>query len=429
MRFAKWVLVLSALLIAAVPAFAQETLEVGASVEGMLTASEPFIEYTFEAKSGQRVVITLISNDFDSYLALYDAGGMEIATDDDGAGNLNSQIGPIALDAGMYTIRATSFGYNSFSATDSSGAFRLSVALFEATPIAFGELIQSQLTSDSLTANFTFRGEAGDAVIISMESAVMDTYLTLRDPSGVEVASDDDGGGSTNSRIGPFVLPEAGEYLIEARSYSRTSTGSYTLSLSRVNVVRAEFGDTLDVALSGDSQPAAYIVFEANQGDVIDITATGGNLTLTLINPFGTQETSTSGADPEISAQYLYTSGEYTLIVEASTMDVEKAQVTILRSELISLDDGAQTLEFSFDAYEYNLRFAGQTGQAVTIQVTSNTSASPYFEITQSDAFVTSASASNVTSMSITVVMPNDGDAVLRISEYSGATLTVALTR
>lgn len=429
MRFAKWFVMFIVLLLAAVPAFAQQSVTVGASVEGMLTTSQPFVEYTFQSAEAQRVVITLTSNAFDSYLVLFDAGGNEIASDDDGAGNLNSQIGPISVDAGTYTIRATSFNYRNFGGTETTGAFNLSVTPFKTAPIAYGDLVQDQLTSDALTANFTFQGEAGDAVIISMESAVMDTYLILRDSSGVEIASNDDSGYGTNSRIGPFVLPETGEYLIEARSYDRTSTGSYTLSLTRVSLLRAEYGDTLEVRLSGGIQAAAYIVFEGTRGDVINITASGGELRLTLNDPFGTQEASTSGADPEITAQYLYTSGEYMLIVEASMPDVEKAQITLQRSELISLDDGAQTLEFSFDVYEYSLRFTGQAGQAVTVQMNSNTPASPYFEITQGDAFVNSASATNVTNMSFTVVMPNDSDAVLRISEYSGATLTVELRR
>jgi hypothetical protein len=427
----KWIVVLGALLLAAFPAFAQETLAVGASVEGTLTASAPFIDYTFESAGDQRITITLVSDAFDCFLALYDADGVEIAADDDSAGDLDSQIGPISLDAGTYTIRATSYTYRNVGATDSRGAFTLSIAEFETNPIEYGQRVEGELTADALTTSYTFRGEAGEAVVIQMKSSDFDAYLTLRDAAGGEIAYDDDGAGDLNARIGPYILPETGEYFIEARSFNRTSTGRYTLSLERVQIIALEYGDTAEARFDEDIR-TIYLTFDADSGDVVSISVSSGTIAarLRLIDPFNRQIDFITDTDPQIADRYLNTTGTYFVVLEAQSPGAGKLEITLTRGALRSLDDGAQTLTFDFDVYEYNLRFTGQAGQTVTLNITaSGAAASPYAEVNQGETFITSASASSVEALSFSFVTPEDGDVLVRISEYSGATLTVELER
>jgi hypothetical protein len=438
MRFAKWVLVLSALLIAAVPAFAQETLEVGASVEGMLTASEPFIEYTFEATGDQRVSITLISEDFDCYLVLYDADGIEIAFDDDSAGNLDSRIGPVTLDAGTYTIRATSYAYRNSITSTSSGAFTLSIAEFETNLIEYTQRVEGELTSAALTANYSFRGEAGDAVVIRLESNDFDAYLTLRDTRGSELAYNDDGAGNLNSLIGPFMLPETGEYLIEARSLGGTSTGRYTLSLDRVEMAQIAYGETVEVAF--DSRNSAfYYSLDASAGDVITVTAiSDGSIDtrLTLNDPYNyrliSDEDGGPGFDPEIFNYVINSTGTYTLILQAAAAGEGTVALTVSRGELPSLDEGPQTVRYSDSTYERSVRFTAEAGQNVTLNITTASGTiSPSIDITQNGMSVAYNSSSSITSLSFSFITPSDGDVLVRISEYSynNATLTVELVR
>lgn len=438
MRFAKWVLVLSALLIAAVPAFAQETLEVGASVEGMLTDSEPFIEYTFESTGDQRVSITLISEDFDCYLVLYDADGIEIAADDDSAGNLDSRIGPVTLDAGTYTIRATSYAYRNSVTSTSSGAFTLSVAEFETNLIEYTQRVEGELTSAALTANYSFRGEAGDAVVIRMESSDFDSYLTLRDTAGSELAYNDDGAGNLNSLIGPFMLPETGEYLIEARSLDGTSTGRYTLSLDRVEMAQIAYGETVEVAFDSRNN-AFYYALDASAGDVITVTTSSGgsiDTRLTLNDPYNYQlisdEDGGSGFDPEIFNYVINSSDTYTLILQAAADGEGTVTLTVSRGELPSLDDGPQTVRYSDSTYERSVRFTAEAGQNVTLNITAASGTiSPSIDITQDGTSIAYNSSSSITSLSFSFTTPNDGDVLVRISEYSynNAALTVELVR
>ena len=62
---------------------------------------------------------------------------------------------------------------------------------------------------------FTFQGAEGDIVSIEMESDYFDTVLRLLDPSGAEIAYNDDAGDSFGSQI-VMRLPSSGEYTVVA---------------------------------------------------------------------------------------------------------------------------------------------------------------------------------------------------------------------
>ena len=77
---------------------------------------------------------------------------------------------------------------------------------------------------------YMFQGAAGQTVTITM-TAGFDTFLNLIGPDGTVVASDDDSGGGTNSRI-VLRLTAAGAYRIEATAFSASGLGAYTLTVN-----------------------------------------------------------------------------------------------------------------------------------------------------------------------------------------------------
>lgn len=100
------------------------TLSYGQTINGELTDSDrtlddgsKYDEYTFQGAAGDRVVITMTSSSFDTYLALLSAGGERVAQNDDATdGDTNSQIVFTLPAAGRYTIVANSYEAGSFGA-------------------------------------------------------------------------------------------------------------------------------------------------------------------------------------------------------------------------------------------------------------------------------------------------------------------------
>jgi tetratricopeptide (TPR) repeat protein len=85
-----------------------------------------------------------------------------------------------------------------------------------------------------------FQMAAGKTYRIDLMSKEFDTYLRLVDPSGAQVAADDDGGEGTNARI-IYRAAQAGEHQIIATSFEAGATGKYTLT-----IVEASSADLLE---------------------------------------------------------------------------------------------------------------------------------------------------------------------------------------
>lgn len=120
-----------ALTAASTPLQAQQTIQVGQTLRGTLSSSDPtmadgshFDLYRIAGRSGQTLTITMRSDDFDTWLAVGRMSGGEfeaIETDDDGAGGTDSQLAFTFPTSGEYLIRA-----NSLSSGE-TGGYTLSV--------------------------------------------------------------------------------------------------------------------------------------------------------------------------------------------------------------------------------------------------------------------------------------------------------------
>lgn len=101
--------------------------------------------------------------------------------------------------------------------------------------LASGDCTAGARDSSYYTDRWSFEASPGQQVAFHLSSSAFDTYLYLKNPAGTVIASNDDGGGGTNSRIpatsGVFTLPAgaAGTYVIEVTSYGTFATGTYTL--------------------------------------------------------------------------------------------------------------------------------------------------------------------------------------------------------
>lgn len=220
--------------------------------------------------------------------------------------------------------------------------------------LSYGATVSGEITNDSpsdpeygdLAEPFTFQGNADDVVEISMTSDEIDTYLLLTGPDGELVGENDDAQGTNSTLIRG--LPQDGTYTVWAGSFFGTTTGPFTLSLSRGDqsaLVPPEasdisLGDTVEGELTLDSPLDPYF---RDPGVPYTFTGTAG-MTITVsmesqdISPYvlvtdrygrlveGDDETGLS-ADGELTAT-LPADGTYVLWAE-SNLGEESGQFTL----------------------------------------------------------------------------------------------------
>ncbi len=419
---------------------------IGNTIDGTLSEETPRASFQFAATAEQIITITLISTDFDPFLTLLDSEGQTLASNDDGAGERNSRISRFLIpESGLYTIVVQSYGaaLGSTLTEDNYGAYTLTTAETTIDLIEYGMTIDGELTPDALRTYYTFRGDAGDTIIITMISTgnTWDTYLHLYPEleKDFPLVSNDDGAGNLNSLIGPYVLPEDGLYTIEATSFGNDDTGTFTLTLQRAEIISLEFGENAEGRLSGASS-YLYYQFSAEQGDIIDLTVEGGAVVgtaLVLNGPEGYQvaySDSYSGADPTIRAFQIPTTGTYTILVRTLEPD-SSGSVTIQFDETVleSLDRGAQTLSFSSNITRNTVTFTGNAGESVTLtfDYTNVPSSSVSITVLQSGSTLSYLSASTISDLSASLVVPSDGVVLVQVEDYSyqDSEVTVILDR
>jgi hypothetical protein len=80
--------------------------------------------------------------------------------------------------------------------------------------------------------------QAGDQVAIDLSSDNFDTIVTLLAADGSTVGENDDGpDGTTNSLLFARIT-ETGKYIIRVRGFGDTSTGKFTLKVTRLRPVK-----------------------------------------------------------------------------------------------------------------------------------------------------------------------------------------------
>ena len=161
----------------------------------------------------------------------------------------------------------------------------VSVTVFAQENIVSGEPVEGTLTENELSAEYTFEGEAGDVVSLTLSSRRFDSYLTLETAEGVEVASNDDSGGSLDAAIENVALPETGTYTVIVTSANGTGTGNFVLNLTYSGIDSIEYGESVQGEIS-ETVPSNSYRFEGTAGDVIIISMTSNQFDtfLTLSN-------------------------------------------------------------------------------------------------------------------------------------------------
>jgi hypothetical protein len=238
------------------PAAAQIDIALGQTVEGRFASSDPTLPdgshyriYRFRGTPGQRIAITLRSNDFDAFLAGGSMMGGEFAAedyDDDSAGGTDARMEAVVGSGGTYYIRANTLMGGETGAytlrvdagTGGGGSPATQAAADEIPEIVLGETVRGRFTSSDPTLGdgthvhvYRYQGMPGERIVITLRSPDFDAFLmggSMDDGGPGMTDNDDDGAGGTDARIHATV-GAGGVYFIGANTLLAGETGSYTL--------------------------------------------------------------------------------------------------------------------------------------------------------------------------------------------------------
>ncbi|MAI90232.1 PPC domain-containing protein [Ponticaulis sp.] len=282
--------------------------EVSGTIEGELDLGDGFQSddntlfdtYEIAVDEGETLIVSLSSDMFDSYLTLISPSGEEFYNDDFGA-SYNSRIAQTATERGVYTILASSFGPNE------SGPYELTYSVSDeplgGAPVELtsdGGTIAGELSFEdgigeggAFEDRYTLTVEAGQRIIVDMESEDFDTFLHLITPSGDELSNDDYEGSLAHSRIERTAF-EAGTYTIVTTAYSEGEYGDYFLiydiSANNPNeIIEGTLEDGDELGEGGQFTDTFEIEAVAGDEIIIDLYSSEFDTYLSLIAPDGTE--------------------------------------------------------------------------------------------------------------------------------------------
>lgn len=201
-----------------------------------------FNSYVFEGRAGQEISVELSSREFDPYLILFSLEDDEFyLNDDDSAGDLNARLTTTLPSNGTYVILANSY------AGGEEGRYELSLR-GSGSGIADGnrpapsnrfilrrqgrlEAGDSIAPDDTYYDIYSFPGEAGQQVTITLNSSEFDTYLAIGDSEGELLGSNDDASANTTNSELVLTLPRTGTYNIIVNGFSTSDQGAYVLTV------------------------------------------------------------------------------------------------------------------------------------------------------------------------------------------------------
>ena len=161
--------------------------------------------------------------------AIYDSGGMELATDDNSGTGNNFDFSHNITAAGTYYVRVTSAGSD-------TGEYSLTVtfddhgnAQAHATPVMSGTAIAGNIEA-ALDEDYFSIAVTGAGILTASTTGTTDTRGFLYDSDGMRLATDDDSGTGRNFSFS-HQITTTGTYYIKVNAFS-TNTGAYTLTVT-----------------------------------------------------------------------------------------------------------------------------------------------------------------------------------------------------
>lgn len=133
--------------------------------------------------------------------------------------------------------------------------------------IEYNETVRGEVSETAGEDSWEFEGHAGELVLIDMraDGSDLDPYLTLLDPFGNPLSTDDDSGEGINARIGPYRLPDDGIYTILAGRYG--GAGRYLLELKNLSTIPTLIPSKPLIGVVNSTHPTDYFLLATGDTD------------------------------------------------------------------------------------------------------------------------------------------------------------------
>jgi len=212
-----------------------DPISYGDVVDGVISITGDQDIYRFEGKAGDLIDVYAAKpegSELDSYIALHGSDLQELAENDDFFGQASYLRYRLQAD-GVFYIQVTEYGNDEGG---DSHEYQLHLSYVEpdnndsiatATPIEVDQTISAVIDYLDDLDYFTFTASAGDTVHALVDTSkvdsALDSYLTLLDKDGRELASNDDHQGQ-DAGI-EFQIPEDGIYYLRVEDLGRDKGG------------------------------------------------------------------------------------------------------------------------------------------------------------------------------------------------------------
>ena len=336
----------------------QELLN-GDSIFGTILNEDQTDIYNFDAQAGETIILSL-GGELNGFMEVFDPdGGPAII----GTSSFNN---PIVLDqTGTYTVVVQPFN------AVSTGDYEL---FFVKAPGAneHGTLINGGVHTETITDgdldSYTFDGQAGDTVIVSL-GGELSGFIYVFDPDGGPAII------GTSSFNNPIVLDQTGTYTVVVQPFNAVSTGDYELFFVKApganeHGTLTNGGVHAETITDGDLD--SY-TFDGQAGDTV-IVSLGGELSgfIYVFDPDGGPAIigTSSFNNPIVLDQ----TGTYTVVVQpfnaVSTGDYELFFVKAPgANEHGTLTNGGVHAETITDGDLDSYTFEAQTGDMVSLSL------------------------------------------------------------
>lgn len=199
--------------------------------------------FEFEGQPGQRVIVDMSSDTLDTYLLLETPLGAMLQNDDTDSTS-HSVIETELSEFGTYRVSASSYGEREtgtyrlqINTVAGSGAGTQDTVNLEMDVAVSGQLQESDAEREEgeFQDFYSFFGDAGQNLRVSLQSGEFDTWLKVIAPDGSELENDDFEG-STGASVVNWILPASGRYSVIVSSYRVGETGAYEIAIGESSI-------------------------------------------------------------------------------------------------------------------------------------------------------------------------------------------------